>query len=68
MVQFRIRQRCGLQRNQPALSKYEYALYDLFKHKYDPKGFIMWANAIFLNVKKRVYEIMDVIAFVVLNI
>ena len=68
MVQFRIRQRCGLQRNQPALSKYEYALYDMFKPKYGPKGLIMWANAIFLNVKKRVYEIMDVIAFVVLNI
>lgn len=32
--------------------QYGFALYDLFKPKYGPKGLIMWANAIFLNVRR----------------
>jgi FkbM family methyltransferase len=32
--------------------QYGFALYDMFKPKYSPKGLIMWGNAIFLNVKK----------------
>lgn len=32
--------------------EYGFALYDMFKPKYGPKGLIMWGNAIFLNVQK----------------
>jgi FkbM family methyltransferase len=32
--------------------QYGFALYDIFKPKYGPKGLIMWANAIFLNVRR----------------
>lgn len=34
------------------LRQYGFALYDIFKPKYGPKGLIMWANAIFLNVRR----------------
>jgi FkbM family methyltransferase len=29
-----------------------FALYDIFKPKYGPNGFLMWANAIFLNIRR----------------
>jgi FkbM family methyltransferase len=32
--------------------EYGFALYDMFKPKYGPKGLIMWGNAIFLNVQR----------------
>jgi len=32
--------------------EYGFALYDMFKLKYNPNGLIMWGNAIFLNVRR----------------
>jgi FkbM family methyltransferase len=32
------------------LREHGFALYDIFKPKYNPRGLIMWANALFLNV------------------
>lgn len=34
------------------LRDYGFALYDIYKPKYNPKGLIMWANAIFINVER----------------
>lgn len=34
------------------LRKHSFALYDIFKPKYGPNGFLMWANAIFLNTQR----------------
>lgn len=31
--------------------EYGFVLYDMFKLKYNPKGLIMWGNAIFLNIR-----------------
>ena len=34
------------------LRKYGFALYDIYKPRYNPNGLIMWANAIFVNIEK----------------
>lgn len=34
------------------LREYGFALYDMFKPKYNPNGMLLWGNAIFLNVER----------------
>lgn len=34
------------------LRKCEFALYDMFKPRYGPDGFLMWANAVFVNTRR----------------
>jgi len=34
------------------LREHGFALYDMFKPKYSPNGFLMWANAVFLNARR----------------
>ena len=34
------------------LREHGFALYDMFKPRYGPNGFLMWANAVFLNTRR----------------